>query len=120
MIIVVTLTLRRLANHCANTRAGRTADNRALQAAAKDRPQHRAAGTANQRTFARPDPALIATVIVMIIIATIVIVVITAAPSAVAHAVVVRTLFGRCAKAGPMPMEKMRGVRRTAFLIWVI
>ena len=90
MIVVVAIILRCLANHRANARTSRSADNRPLQAAAKHRAQHRSAAGADQRSLPRPNPTL--AMIVMIVIVTIAVVVVSAPAAATAHAVVVRAI----------------------------
>jgi Flp pilus assembly protein TadB len=89
-MIVVAVILRSLPNYRANARTRRSADDRALQAAAEDRTQHRAAGTADQRALPRSNSAL--PVIVVIVIMTIAVVVVAAASASAPHAVVVRTI----------------------------
>jgi hypothetical protein len=88
--VVLTFALGGLANDCANARACRSANNRALQATAKDCSQHSTASAADQRALTWANPALVAAMVVMVWPVTAVVIVPTA--SAVAHAVVVSAI----------------------------
>ena len=92
IVVVIPVILRGLAYHSSNACARCSADEGALQAAAKNRSQRRPARSANQRAFTRPDPALILVVIVIVMIAMVMIVVVVTATSAAAHTAVVSAI----------------------------
>jgi Flp pilus assembly protein TadB len=89
VVIVVPIVLGRLANHGPDTGTCCSTNQSALQAAAKDRTQRRAAGPANQRALARTNAALILVMVVIVMIAMVVLVVVVTAPTAATHPVVV-------------------------------
>jgi Flp pilus assembly protein TadB len=89
VVVVIPVILRCLAYNGSNASARCSADQSALQAAAKDRSQSRPACPANQRAFTRPDPALILVAIVIVMIAMVMIVVVVAAAPTAAHTAVV-------------------------------
>ena len=84
--VVAFAVLIRLPQHGSDSRAGRTTDNRALQAAAKDCAQHSTAGAPDRRTRPRTNAALIAVVPPVPITISLVVVITTVA--AVAHSVI--------------------------------
>jgi hypothetical protein len=94
VVVIVAIVLCGLSNDCTDAGAGRATNNRALQTAAEDRTQRRAAGPANQRTFTRPNATLLRllVVIVIVMVRTIMVVVVVPALRAVPHAVVISAI----------------------------
>jgi hypothetical protein len=91
VVVVVALALGGLSDNGADASTRRSANDGALQATTKDRAEHCAPGTANQRTLPGTNAALIASMVV--VIRTIVIVVVAVAPvSTAAHAAIVSTI----------------------------
>jgi hypothetical protein len=93
--VVIAIVLRRLANHGADAGSRRTADDGALQAAAKDSSQHRTAASADQRSFTRPDPTR-PMIVMVVVVAVTAIVVIIAVATTIALAVVVGIVAMLC------------------------
>lgn len=94
VIVVVAFVLRSLAYYCADAGSGRSADEGALHAAAKQRTKGRAAGSADEGSFTWADAALtmIVVVLVVIVVTRVAVVVVVATASAIAHTVIVGTV----------------------------
>ncbi len=98
VVVVIPIILRSLPNHSADARARSSSHDGSLQTAAEDRAQSRTSCRSNQSAFARPNPALVLPVVVMV--RTIVWVVVVPAMSATAHTVVISAVVMRLREPG--------------------
>jgi hypothetical protein len=99
IVVVVALILCGLSNNGADARTRCSANDGALQAAAKDCAEYRATSSTNQRALPGTNPALVAAMVV--VVRAIVIVVIAVAPTpAAAHAAIVSTIVGMLCERG--------------------